>query len=153
MCDEKKYFTFRNFSFANKTTLFGLCNQQKRQKSNCRFTKWNGSFKNIACVDRPLGQINFLNKGRPKVSVKTSCWERNILQWRSVLGPKRLIYFFLNNIFYLKRNCVLRTPKNSFAIFLAWRTYIHTHIHTRLGLVNSLKGSYLKRLKCKPLGN
>jgi hypothetical protein len=33
MCDEKKYFTFRNFSFANKTTLFGLCNQQKRQKS------------------------------------------------------------------------------------------------------------------------
>ena len=59
---------------------------------------------------------------------------------RSVLGPKRLIYFFMNNIFNLKRNCVLRTLKNSFAIFWAWRTYthtyIHTHIHTRLGQTN-----------------
>ena len=36
---------------------------------------------------------------------------------QSVLGPKRLIYFFMNNIFNLKGNCVLRTLKNSFAIF------------------------------------
>jgi hypothetical protein len=36
---------------------------------------------------------------------------------RSVLGPKRLIYFFMNNIFNLKGSCVLRTLKNSFAIF------------------------------------
>jgi len=54
-CDEIFYFTFRNFSLANKTTLFGLCDQQKRQKSNCRFAKWNGGFKNIAkkCLCRP----------------------------------------------------------------------------------------------------
>ena len=32
-------------------------------------------------------------------------------------------------------------------------THTHIHIHTRLGLINSLKGSYLKRPKCKPLGN
>ena len=34
-------------------------------------------------------------------------------------------------------------------------TDIHTHIHThtRLGQINSLKGSYLNRPKCKPLGN
>ena len=35
----------------------------------------------------------------------------------SVLGPKRLIYIFLNNIINLKGKCVLRTLKNSFAIF------------------------------------
>ena len=46
---------------------------------------------------------------------------------RSVLEPMK--YFFFNNIFYLKRNCVLCALKNSFAIFLAWRTY--TYIHTR----------------------
>jgi hypothetical protein len=38
---------------------------------------------------------------------------------RSILGPKRLRYFFYKNIFYLKRNCVLRTLINSFAIFWA----------------------------------
>ncbi len=36
---------------------------------------------------------------------------------RSVLGPKRLIYFVLNNIFNLKGNCVLRTLKYSCANF------------------------------------
>ena len=46
---------------------------------------------------------------------------------------RRLIYFFMNNIFNLKGNCELRTLKNS--------------------KVKSLKGSYLKRSKCKPLGN
>ena len=69
---------------------------------------------------------------------------------RSVLGPKRLIYFFMNNKFNLKGNCVLRTLKNSVTDI---HTYIHTYIHTRLGQINSLKGSYLKRPKCKPLGN
>ncbi len=68
-------------------------------------------------------------------------------------GAQEVDVFFLNNIFDLKGNCVLRTLKNSFAIFWAWRTYTHTHIHTRLGQINSLKGSYLKRPKCKPLGN
>ena len=34
---------------------------------------------------------------------------------RSILGPKRLLYFFLNNVFNLKGNCV---------------THIHTYIHT-----------------------
>ena len=43
----------------------------------------------------------------------------NFLWRRSVLGPKRLIYFFMNNIINLKGNCVLRTLKNSFAIFWA----------------------------------
>ena len=94
--------------------------------------------------------------------VRNFCSHRWLLRpSRSVLGPKRLIYFFMNNIINLKGNCVLRTLKNSFAIFWAWRTYTHTHIHThihtyihtRLGLINSLKGSYLKRPKCKPLGN
>ena len=46
---------------------------------------------------------------------------------RSVLW---IIYFFMNNIFNLKGNCVLRTLKNSFAIFWAWRTYTHTYTHT-----------------------
>jgi hypothetical protein len=36
---------------------------------------------------------------------------------RSVLGPKKLIYFFMNNIFNLKGSCVLCTLKKSFAIF------------------------------------
>ena len=31
--------------------------------------------------------------------------------------------------------------------------HTHTYIHTRLGQINSLKGCYLKRPKCKPLGN
>ena len=35
----------------------------------------------------------------------------------SILGPKRLLYFFLNTLFNLKGNCVFRTLKNSFAIF------------------------------------
>ena len=43
--------------------------------------------------------------------------ETVVARQRSVLGPKRLIYFFMNNIFNLKGNCVLRTLKNSFAIF------------------------------------
>ena len=50
--------------------------------------------------------------------------------------------FFLNNIFNLKGNCVTYI-----------HTYIHTYMHTRLWLINSLKGCYLKRPKCKPLGN
>ena len=52
---------------------------------------------------------------------------------RSVLGPKRLIYFFMNNIFNLEGNCVLRTLKYSFSYSLSVtdiHTYIHTHIHT-----------------------
>ncbi len=74
----------------------------------------------------------------------------NLTYHKSVLGPKRLVYFFYKTIFNLKGNCVLRTLKNSFAIFWAWRTYTHTytHTHTRLGQINSLKGSYLKRPKC-----
>ena len=34
----------------------------------------------------------------------------------SILGPKRLLFFFTNR-FNLKGNCVLRTLKNSVAIF------------------------------------
>ena len=64
-------------------------------------------------------------------------------------GPRGCCIFFLNNIFNFKGNCVLCTLKKSFAIFWAWRTYIHT----RLGQINSLKGSYLQWPKCKPLGN
>ena len=45
--------------------------------------------------------------------------EMKLIYQRSVLGAKRLIYFFMNNIFNLKGNCVLRTLKNSFTIFWA----------------------------------
>ena len=34
-------------------------------------------------------------------------------------GAQEVDIYFLNNIFSLKGNCVLRTLKNSFAIFLA----------------------------------
>ncbi len=37
--------------------------------------------------------------------------------------------------------------------YIHTHTHIHTYIRTRLGQINSLKGSYLKRPKCKPLGN
>ena len=56
-------------------------------------------------------------------------------------GAQEVDIYFLNNIFNLKRNCVLCTLKNSFAIFWAWRTYIHTYTHTHK---NSL---HLKRPK------
>ena len=65
------------------------------------------------------------------------------------LGPKRLLYFFLNNIFNLKGNCA----KKKLRYFLSvMDTYIYTHIYiyirTRLGLINSLKeGCYRKRPK------
>ena len=55
-------------------------------------------------------------------------------------GAQEVAIIFLNNIFNLKGNCV--TDTNT-----------HTYTHTRLGQINSLKGSYLKRPKCKPLGN
>ena len=63
-----------------------------------------------------------------KTHKKQNCCVSNTK--RSVLGPKRLIYFFMNNIFNLKGSCVLRTLKNSFAIFLSV-TDIHTHTHTQ----------------------
>ena len=47
-------------------------------------------------------------------------------------GAQEVDIFFYENIFILKRNCVLRTLKNSFAIFSV------TDIHTRLG---PLKGA------------
>ena len=73
---------------------------------------------------------------------------------RSVLGPKRLIYFFMNNIFNLKRNCVLRTLKNSFAIIFerdghTYNTYTHNITHK--GRLTPLKKGPTP--KCKPLGN
>ncbi len=52
--------------------------------------------------------------------------------------------FFLNTIFNLKGNCVLRTLKVASLFF-------ERDIHTRLGQINS--ATYLKRPKCKPLGN
>jgi hypothetical protein len=55
--------------------------------------------------------------------------------------------FFLNTIFNLKGNCVLRTLKVA-SLFFERDTY---NIHTRLGQINS--ATYLKRPKCKPLGN
>ena len=56
--------------------------------------------------------------------------------------------FFLNTIFInLKGNCVLRTLKVA-SLFFERDTY---NIHTRLGQINS--ATYLKRPKCKPLGN
>ena len=57
------------------------------------------------------------------------------------------VRFFLNNIFNLKGSCVLRTLKKYLRYFLSVTdTHTHTHKHTRLGLINSLKGSYLKRV-------
>ena len=52
-------------------------------------------------------------------ALRTTLCRRSYSSQRSVLGPKRLIYFFINNIFNLNGNCVLRTLKNSFAIFWA----------------------------------
>jgi hypothetical protein len=57
-----------------------------------------------------------LDTKKPLGMIKNTRNEQALLI-RSALGPKRLIYFFMNNIFNLKGNCVLRTLKNSFAIF------------------------------------
>ena len=65
------------------------------------------------------------NKMPARTKMYSRCWFDGVF-W----GPRGWYIFFLNNIFNLKGSCVLRTLKNSFAIFWAWRTYIHTYIHT-----------------------
>ena len=69
-----------------------------------------------AVVIGQISKVSFSN-GSFETAVTRSHFHQSAFIKRSVLGPKRLIYFFMNNIFNLKRNCVLRTLKNSFAIF------------------------------------
>jgi hypothetical protein len=45
-------------------------------------------------------------------------------------------------------------PNIFYLLYINLNLIKHAHIHTRLGQINSLiKGCYLKKPKCKPLGN
>ena len=55
--------------------------------------------------------------GCTNTAVRLGCINIIVFKYTEYFGAQEVAIFFLNNIFNLKGSCVLRTLKNSFAIF------------------------------------